>query len=86
MKNNFFHLFLSYNGNHTLISVIREKQREVDNIFEIFTEIFVKINFLFEKLIFFDEIFFEVHLLVEENRVESVLARFRSFKNTKSLG
>ena len=48
--------------------------------------IFFKIFFRPQKIFFFDEIFFKVHLLCLENRPEVVSERFRQFKGKKTQG
>ena len=45
---------------------------------------FFKFNFLHDGKIFFDRIFFKVHLPIKENRSEAVPERFRQFKGTKT--
>ena len=51
-----------------------------------FSTFFFKIIFRPEKIIFFDRIFFKVHLLVQENRFEAVPERFQQFRAKKTQG
>ena len=43
-------------------------------------------KFLHEKYIFFDDFFFNFHLLIQENRAKAISERFRWFKNTNLEG
>ena len=51
-----------------------------------FSIFFSKLFFDQKKLLFFDRIFFKVHLLIQENRFEAVLERFRQFRAKKIQG
>ena len=44
-----------------------------------FRDFLFKMIFLHDEKIFFDEIFFKVHLLVEKNRSGAILARPREY-------
>ena len=45
---------------------------------------FLKLFFDRKKLCFFDGIFFKVHLLIQENRLEAISERFQQFKGGRT--
>ena len=50
-----------------------------------FSRFFFKIIFLHDEKIFFDGIFFEVHLLIQANRFEVISNRFQQSKGEKTV-
>ena len=66
---------LYFLGNDVSIFVEIFKNNQKNNIFCLETIIFVQ-----KKIIFFDQIFFKVHLLIDENHFKAISDRFRLFK------